>query len=297
MMGLVTLDNLKIFKDIAQTKRISKGAALNRISQSAASQIIQQLERRLGVALFDRSTRPLALTPAGKIYYEASRDILRRHEAAEAAIEALRQETSGVVRLACIYSIGLNEMARYTAEFQKANPRARLHLEYLRSDRVYEAVLEDQTDLGILSYPRPGKELKVIPWRREPMGLVVYPGHRLAGREGVAPGELAGERLVSFDEDLAIRKAIDRFLRDCGVVAEPVLQFDNIQMIKEAVAIGSGISILPLPTVTQEVAQGRLATASLAGPELARPVGIIHRRGKKLSPAAEQFLEFLRSKA
>jgi DNA-binding transcriptional LysR family regulator len=294
----VNLEGLKIFKDIAQTRRISEGARRNGISQSAASQLIQQLEKRLGVELFDRSTRPLALTPAGKIYYEACRDVLRRYEAAEAEIEALKDEAGGSVRLACIYSVGLNEMARRTAEFQKANPRARVHLEYLRPDRVYEAVQEDQTDLGIVSYPVSSKELKVLPWRREPMTLVVYPGHRLAGhQDGVEPAELAGERFVSFDEDLAIRKAIDRFLRGHGVTAEPVLQFDNIQMIKEAVAIGTGVSILPEPTVAPEAAQGRLVTVALRGAELARPVGIIYRRGKRLSPAALAFVEFLRGKA
>jgi DNA-binding transcriptional LysR family regulator len=294
----VTLETLKIFKDIAQTKRVSEGARRNGISQSAASQLIQQLERRLGVELFDRSTRPLALTAAGKVYYETCRDILRRHEAAEAAIAALKEESAGSVRLACIYSIGLNEMARHTAEFQKANPKARVQLEYLRPDRIYEAVQEDQTDLGIVSYPVASKELKVVPWRRELMTLVVYPQHRLAGRDdGADPSELAGERFVTFDEDLAIRKAIDRFLRDRGIVVERVLQFDNIQMIKEAVAIGSGIAILPELTVVQEVRQGRLATVPLRGVELTRPVGIILRRGKKLPPAAVRFLEFLRSKA
>ena len=294
----MTLENLQIFRDIAQTRRISEGARRNGISQSAASQLIQQLERRLGVKLFDRSTRPLVLTPAGKIYYEACRDILRRHETAGAQIEGLKQDAAGSVRLACIYSIGLNEMARHTAEFQKNNPQARVHLEYLRPDRVYEAVQEDQTDLGIVCYPAASKDLKVVSWRREPMTLVVSSSHRLAGRrDGVEPGELEGERFVTFDEDLAIRKAIDRFLRHCGVTVEPVLRFDNIQMIKEAVAIGSGIAILPERTVEEEVKQGRLVTVPLRGADLVRPVAILHRRAKTLSPAARRFLEFLQGKA
>ncbi|HZS52281.1 MAG TPA: LysR family transcriptional regulator [Bryobacterales bacterium] len=293
----MSLENFKIFKDIAQTRRISRGAAMNGISQSAASQLIQHLERDLGVELFDRSKRPLALTEAGKIYYEACRDLLRRYEQAQAEIESLKAEASGSARIACIYSIGLHEMARRTAEFQQLHPKARIHLEYLRPDKVYEAVLTDQTDLGMLSYPSQSRDLKIVPWRQERMILVVYPSHRLAGRDLVEPGELAGERFVSFDEDLAIRKALDRFLRDCGVTVEPVLQFDNIQMIKEAVAIGSGISILPEPTVAEEVKQKRLAAIPFRGASLARPVGIIYRRGKKLSPTAQQFLDFLRSRA
>jgi len=294
---LVSLENLKIFRDIAQSRRISRGAALNGISQSAASQIIHQIEKRLGLELFDRSKRPLALTPAGRLYYGACRDILRRYQEVESELEALKKVAGGSVHLACIYSIGLYEMARHMAEFQKMNPQARVHLEYMRPDKIYEAVLADQTDLGVLSYPNPGRGLKVIAWRQERMVLVVFPGHRLAGREWVAPADLAGEPLVSFDEELPIRKQLDRFLKTHGVKAEPVLHFDNIQMIKEAVAAGSGISILPEQTVLQDLAQGRLAAARFQGAELVRPVGIIHRRGKKLPPAAAQFLEFLKNKA
>src|SRR5438552_842245 len=99
---------------------------MNGISQSAASQFIQHLERDLEVELFDRSKRPLALTPAGKVYYDACRDILRRYEQAQAEIEALKTEAAGSVRLACIYSIGLHEMARRTAEFQKLHPKVRV---------------------------------------------------------------------------------------------------------------------------------------------------------------------------
>src|SRR5262249_47540137 len=158
-------------------------------------------------------------------------------------------------------SIGLHEMARRTAEFQQLVPSARVHLEYLRPDKVYGAVLAEQTDLGMLSYPKQSREIKVVPWREEKMVLVVYPSHRLAGRECVEPAEFEGERFVSFDEDLAIHKALDRFLHDCGVAVNPVLQFDNIQMIKEAVAIGSGISILPEQTLAEEVTQKRLVKA------------------------------------
>jgi DNA-binding transcriptional LysR family regulator len=293
----MNLESLKVFKDIAQTKRVSRGATMNGISQSAASQLIQHLERHLGVELFDRSKRPLALTVAGKLYYEACRDILRRHEQVRAELEALKAEATGSVRLACIYSIGLYEMARHMAEFQKLHPKARVSLEYFRPDKVYEAVLTDHSDFGMLSYPAPGRELKLIPWRQEKMILVVWPGHPLAGRESVEPMELTGERFVSFDEDLAIRRALDRFLHTWAVAVEPALQFDNIQMIKEAVAVGSGISILPDQTVLQEVAQKRLVAVPFRGAQLARPVGIIYRRGKKLSPTAEQFLEFLKNKA
>ena len=102
--------HLKLFKDICQGRSVSKGAALNSISQSAASQHIQELEKDLSIQLLDRTTRPLMLTPAGKLYYELCRDVLRKREEFDAALGHLLAEVEGTVRVASIYSVGLSEM-------------------------------------------------------------------------------------------------------------------------------------------------------------------------------------------
>jgi DNA-binding transcriptional LysR family regulator len=125
------------------------------------------------------------------------------------------------------------------------------------------------------------------------MVVVCHPGHRLAKKKSLKPGDLAGCEFVSFDPDLSIRKAMDRFFREHGVQRSVVLEFDNIQMIKEAVSIGSGISILPERTVRQEVADGKVAALPIEAEGLVRPVGIIHRRKKRFTPLAAQFLKFL----
>src|SRR5580704_787048 len=97
-------ENLKLFRDIAQTHSFSRGAAMNGISQSAASQHVQELERGLGVELLDRSTRPLAVTQSGRLYAEFCRDILRRKDDFEVALQRLKQEVEGTLRVASIYS-------------------------------------------------------------------------------------------------------------------------------------------------------------------------------------------------
>src|SRR5438445_2945701 len=154
-------DSAKIFKDIAQWKSISRGAAANGISQSAASQQVQELERQLGVTLFDRSTRPLALTEAGKLFFDLCRDVLRREEQFQVQLENLKGLVEGAVRVASIYSIGLSEMSRLQDEFAARFPNAQLHVDYLRPDKVYEAVLADQADVGLVSYPLGTKDLAV----------------------------------------------------------------------------------------------------------------------------------------
>ena len=111
------MENLRLFRDIAHHRSFSRGATLNRISQSAASQHVQELERSLGVELIDRSTRPLRLTDAGRLYLDYCRDMLRRHDEFEADLNRLKREVSGKVRIAAIYSVGLSEMSRIEAQF------------------------------------------------------------------------------------------------------------------------------------------------------------------------------------
>jgi LysR family transcriptional regulator, transcriptional activator of the cysJI operon len=288
----VSFEQLVLFRDIVQTKSVSRGAAMSGISQSAASQHLHELETRLGVALLDRSTRPFTLTPAGKLYHELCRDVLERHAEFQAALEGLKTDVEGTVRVASIYSVGLSEMSYVKHEFSARHPSARLEVEYLRPDKVYEAVREDRADLGFVSYPHSDRQLAVIPWRREQMVVAAPPSHPLARRKRIAPAELSGLAFVGFDQDLPIRQAIDRFLREHGVAVELAMHFDNIQMVKEAVALGGAVSILPERAMQAEVEQGRLVAIPLDA-ELRRPIGIIHRRRKKFNRAAQCFLDLL----
>ena len=289
----VIFGDCKLFRDVAHARSLSRAAAVNGISQSAATQHIQEMEKRLGVQLLDRSTRPLGLTPGGKLYAELCRDVLRREEDFTAALDSIKAEAEGTVRVASIYSIGLSEMPQLREEFQRVCPGAQLHIELLRPNKVYEAVIEGEADLGFISYPEHRRDLTVIPWREERMTVAVYPSHPLAGREMLVAGDLDGQDFIAFDEEVIIRRELDRFLRDNDVTISIVMQFDNIQSIKEAVALGSGISVLPERTMLAEVEQGRLVSVPLHAPELVRPTGIIHRRKKKFTRAGREFLKMV----
>lgn len=291
------LKSLKVYCDIVRHRSFSRAAEENDISQSGASQVVHQLEQRLGVKLIDRSKRPFVLTPEGEIYYEGCRGLVDRYHALEDKIRTLHEEVVGRVRVASIYSVGLHHMSRYLQDFLTCYPKANVRLEYLHPHRVYEAVENDKADLGLISYPRSSRTLSAIQWRDEPMVLVCAPGHRLAGRSEVAFAELAGERMIGFDEDLTIRHEIDRVLDVHGVAVEVVMEFDNIETIKRAIEIDAGVGLLPEPTVLREVAAGTLVTVPLETDELVRPLGIIHRRGKELNSTARRFIELLQKEA
>ncbi|HOK44648.1 MAG TPA: LysR family transcriptional regulator [Bryobacteraceae bacterium] len=288
----MNFEHQRLFRDIVQSRSISRGAAMNGISQSAASQHIRELENRLGAPLLDRSSRPFTLTPAGRLYADLCRDVLRRYEEFEIALEALKTEVEGVVRVASIYSIGLSEMTFLKEEFARRYPSAHLNVEYLRPEKVYEAVLDDRADLGLLSYATPSRELVAIPWRQERMVLAASPSHPLARKSSVQPEELAGVDFVAFDEDLPICREINRFLKSRGIEVNRTMHFDNIQMIIQAVVLGAGVSILPQRSLTAEIKLGRLVGIPIEA-ELVRPLGIIHRKRKKFNKAAALFLELL----
>jgi DNA-binding transcriptional LysR family regulator len=219
--------------------------------------------------------------------------LLDRYRALEDQILHLQDRVVGSVRVAAIYSVGLMQMESYVHRFEILYPDVHLRLEYLHPDAVYEQVLNDEADIGLVSYPRHGGEFVSLDWQEQAMVLVVPPRHRLAGYDVVSPHDLENEDYVGFTQELTIRREVDRWLRRKGVAVNVVREFDNIETIKRAIEVGSGVALLPQPTVWQETAAGTLAAIPLRPPELYRPLGIVQKRHKRLATAARKFIELL----
>ena len=293
----MNLKSLKIFCDIVSRRSFSRAAEDNGISQSGASQVVGQLENRLGVQLIERSKRPLSPTREGQVFFDGCRKIIARYDALEDEVRSLHEQVAGRVRVAAIYSVGLHHMSRYLQEFMSQHPKANVRLEYLHPERVLEAVESGEADIGVVSYPRSTRTVHAEPWREEPMVLVCAPGHAFAGRDTIQLSALDGQAMVSFDPDLVIRHEIDRVFAARGVEPNVVMEFDNIETIKRAIEIDAGVALLPEPTVLREVAAGTLASVRIDDEELVRPLGIIHARGKPLAPTVRRFIELLRGHA
>lgn len=289
----MNLGTLRLIRDVAYHRSISKAARSNAISQSAASQAIQEVERELNCELFDRSTRPLTVTPTGKIYVEYCRDVLRRHEEMEASLNKLKQQINGRARIAAIYSVGLSEMAEIEARFAERFPDGLLEISYLRPERVWQAVEHDMADLGLMSYAESSREIVALPWRDEEMVVAVSSDHELATRKTILPSALEASLFIGFDEDLPIQNQIERYLKEHRVSVETVLRFDNIEMIKQAVSHGAGISIMPERVMRSDIESGRIVALHLRPPELFRPVRIIHRRRKIFNDVTRGLLSLI----
>jgi DNA-binding transcriptional LysR family regulator len=284
---------LKVFCDIARQRSFSQAAAVNDLTQSAASQIVLQLEKRLGVQLIDRSTRPLQLTAAGQRYYEGCKRLVEEYGDLELSVRQAQSDLESTVQVAAIYSVGLGDMGQLVERFQAEHPGVRVQVEYLHPDRVYEKVLDGSVDFGLVSFPRKLRELTIRPWRDEPMVVVSAPNHPLAGQRSIRLKQLDGAKFVGFDKELVIRREVDRFLREQDVAVQVVMEFDNIENIKKALEVSPTVALLPEPTLRQEVEAGTLVAMPLAGLKFVRPLGILQRRQGQLSRNAEQFMTLL----
>jgi len=284
-------DAIKLFCDVAQHRSVSRGAELNGVTQSAASQRIRALEKELGVTLIDRSTRPLKLTTAGERYHRGCRKIIERYEKLTAELTEANG-LRGEVTIAAIYSAGIDLLNQVKSNFEQAHPRVNVSVSYLQPDDVYDRVRNEQCDLGILSYPERWRELASLPLRQEIMSVVMRPDHELAGGQGVHVSQLAPYDLVNFDLSLPIGRRIKKHLRDHGVEANFVGQFDNIDTIKNYVVQTGAVAILPKRTVQREIAAGTLASLPLE-PRMVRPVGIVTMRHRQQSPLVKAFIDYL----
>jgi DNA-binding transcriptional LysR family regulator len=289
------IEALRIYCDIVRLRSFSRAAEANDVLQSSASQAVQNIEENLGVTLIDRSCRPWEVTEEGRLFYDGCREVLEKYEDTVARVKGARASGNAVIRVAAIYSVNMREMSQRVQSFQRQNPEAKVEIDYAHPDRVLERVLNDEADLGIISYPDERKGLTIIPWLEQEMVLVCTPQHRLAKAKSVEVEDLRDEIFVGFDTDLVIAKKIDRFLKDHDVDPNVAVRFDNIEAAKRAVEAGSGVAILPKPTVEHELKLGTLAAASLDARKFTRPLGIIHRKGRKLYPNTEAFIEMLKN--
>jgi DNA-binding transcriptional LysR family regulator len=293
----MNIETLKVFCDIIRFHSFSRAAEENGISQSAVSQSLVQIERSLGATLIDRKIRPFQLTAEGQVFYSGVKDLVVRYYAIENEVRNLRGEVRGEVRVAAIYSVGIPDISSYVQQFSRKYPGSSVRLAFLHPDRVYESVLNDEADIGLISYPTKRREIDSLPWKEETLVAVSAPGQLAAEGGAVRVKDLNGQRFVGFDRDLLIQKEIEKYLSQQDISVETTMSFDNIETIKRAVETGGGFSILPEPLVRTEVREGTLESFALPKPGLKRPIGIVFCKNRPLLRAAELFVELLQEQA
>lgn len=286
-------DLIKLYCDVAEQGSFSRGAEMNGVTQSAASQRINGLEKDLGnVLLLDRTKRPLVMTEAGKLFFQEGRRLLERYEQLLKRVKEIRGQMAGQLRIAAIYSAGIDLLNQVREDFDKLHPSAEVEIDYLQPDRVYDEVKAGKCDFGILSYPERWRGLASIPLRDERMVVVCLPDHPLASRQVIHPADLDDARLVSFDLALPIGRRIEAYLKLHDATPEITGHLDNVDTIKTYVRDLGAVAILPDRTVWREVDRGLLAAVRLE-PPLVRPIAIVHLKNKSLGLLARTFCDYL----
>ena len=288
------MSSLKVFCDLAETESFTKAAQINGVTQSAVSQQISALERQFKAMLIERSKKKFRLTREGEILYDYSKRITQVYEELQNKFQEVRDIVSGTIRVATIYSIGLHDLPPYMKKFLKGFPTVKIHVEYRRANQVYDDVLGNVVDLGLVAYPNKDPRLEVVPLRKDRMVLVCHPQHPFAKLKTVPLGSLNRQKFIGFEPDIPTRKAIDRIFKEHNVVVQTVMEFDNVETVKRAVEIDAGISILPQTTIAQEVAKQTLVQLAFEGQEFHRPLAALFKKNKVLSPAMKQFLAIVK---
>lgn len=290
------IEMFRIFCDLADLQSFSKTAEKHFLSQSAVSQQLAQMELAHKCQLINRKKRPIELTKQGRLFYQASKDMLDRYEQLKTDLATLQKSSVSRINVAAIFSIGMHTLPDYIKRFMVVNPNVNVHVEYFSADTIYELVLAGRVDIGLVAVPKRDKRLDVYEFEDEPLVLVCSTKHPLADESLVDIHRLQFERFIAFEKDVPTRAWIDGILERYSTVVRPVMEFDNIETVKRAVEIDSGISILPRTAILQEVRAGTMKAIAFSNENFVRPTGIIVRKGKMLSQAGRYLIELLRKK-
>lgn len=292
----MNLESARIFCDLVELKNFSRTAELHSISQSAVSQQIAQLEMAHNVQLINRKKRPLELTSAGQAFYVACKDLLERYDRLNYELAKLTKPSCRV-NLGSIFSIGMHTLQPYIKDFMKIYPDVNLSVEYLDAKDIYARLLRGNLDIGVVALPKRDRNTIVYPFENEPLVLVCPPSHTFSGLSEIDIHRLQGQKFIAFSQNVPTRQHIDRILKRYDVAVQVMMEFDNIETIKRAIEIKSGISILPRSSIQTEIKIQTLDAIEFSNEHFFRPTGIVIRKDHQLNKAAQYLLELMQQES
>ncbi|MBN37879.1 MAG: LysR family transcriptional regulator [Opitutae bacterium] len=289
------IQNFKTFCDLVETKSFSKASILNEVTQSAVSQQLKAMETHYDMLIIDRNQKKFRLTPQGAALYSTFKEILSLYEKLNCEILEMRNIVSGTIQISTVNSIGLHELPPYLKSFIKEFPSVNVRVEYRRANLVYEDVLHGTSDIGLVAFPLNHKELTTIKFAQDELIVAMNPEHPFAKKKNLTIKDLGGKDFISFEKDIPTRKATDEILNNAGVEISTVMEFDNVETVKRALEINAGIAILPANTVINESERNQLTTCKLDLGSYVRPLAIIHKKKRMLTPALRSFVELMKN--
>lgn len=287
------LHKLRVFAAVAEHEHYSRAADALGISQPALTVHVRDLERHLGVALFERAGRNVRLTDAGRLAQGYARRILALAVELDEAVDDLRGLRAGQLRIGASTTVGEYLLPATLGAFRRRYPGVGVAVEIANTARIADRLRHGELHLGLVGEPLADPDLELTPYRDDELVLIVPPGHPWAGRT-VAAGELAAAPLVAREAGSATRAVAEAALAAAGVRPPIALELGGTEAVKGAVAAGLGVAFVSACAVGRELAAGQLASATLEGAVIRRQFQLVRRRGRRLTAAEAAFVPLLR---
>lgn len=282
---------MKIFAVAARQLSFTKAAEELGYVQSNVTAQIKQLEEELEVKLFDRIGRQLHLTAEGKKFES---HVLRLLQQVQEVSEDMKpgREISGELSIGAAESLCVYRLPALLGEYRRRYPKVELHLEVSSCQNFAGLLREGNIDVAFsLTKLIKLADMASSVLVKEPMVVVACPEHELAKKAYLIPQDLEGQAFILTEKTCGYRPLVIDMLQQFHVTTGPMLEFSSIGAIKECVAIGLGMSIMPRIAVEQELAQGRIVEIPWRGPHLGIKTQMLVHRDKWISPALKVFLQ------
>lgn len=289
-----TLQQLRLFEAVARHSSYTRAAEEVHLSQPAVSIQVKRLEENVGLALFEQVGKRITLTEAGRELYAASKDVLGRLAELDGAIDALRGEVAGTLRVTAVTSAKYF-LPHLLGAFLRRYPEVEPKLKVANRASLLERIADNEDDLYVMGQVPANSDVQEFPFLENIIAVVASPEHPLANKRQVALKQLAGERFLVREPGSGNRKVLEEFFTEQGIVINPYMELGSAEAIKQGVMAGLGISALSLHNLRLEIAAGQIVVLKVEGFPLRRQWNVVHRKGKRLSPAALSFIEFLQS--
>ena len=290
------IELLRTFLTVVTHGGLRRAAASLHRTQPALSARMRELERRLGVELFERVGRRLELTPAGRVLAAEAPAALAAHAALVERVQAQDSAERGRLRLATIDAASIYVLPPIYRDFRAAHPGVQLVVQVVDSRRVAASVRSREAEVGVLALPLRGADLDIVPIFEERLVGVAAPGHRLAAKGNLRLARLAAEPLVLYGTGSTTRAMLDAGFAAVGVQPHVAMETASPEAMKRLAEAGVGITILPQALVRYEVAAGRLVQLDIRDARFERRLATVVLRGRPLSPAAARFLALVHAR-
>ncbi len=292
----VTLRQLNVFESAARLLSYTRAAKELHLSQPAVSMQIRQLEDEAGLQLFEKLGRKLHLTEAGRELFQYTRTILHDLHEAEEVMEALKGLKTGNLNIGVASTV--NYFApRLLAAFSHRYPGIRLSLEATNRENLIHMLSANEKDLVLMGSPPEQINLESEPFLENPLVVIAPPEHPLAYERDIPLQRLAEETFVMREAGSGTRAAMERFFSEQGIRLQTGMQMTRNEAIKQAVRAGLGLSVVSIHSLELELETRRLVVLDVAGFPIRRQWFLVYRHGKRLSPAATAFKDFVLTEA